>query len=497
MSEYYFKKTSPEEAGVSSERVKGFLDVLQYFGFATHSVLMARGDKLFCEGYWKPFDKDFKHRMYSVSKSFVSIAVGFAIQDGFLSLDDKFVDFFPEYENENFDENLREVTIKDMLTMETSHQIGTWWLSKNSDDRTATYFMSGSEKVSGTIFDYDSAGSYMLGAIVEKLTGKKTFLDYLKEKVLDDIGFSKDSYVLMCPGGHSWGDSGVMCSSRDLLLFARFVMNKGVWNGKRYLSEEYINEATSPLVCNNNSAHNALGYHGYGYQIWMVPKENGFCFLGMGDQIAICDPDNDFIFVITSDNQGASPATRAILRSELFCHLIPSFSDKPLPENNEAYNELCRYLETRELLSLKAEKQNPFADEINGKTYKLGENKMGIEWIKLCFEGKKGKLFYKNAQSEKELLFGLGYNEFSLFPEENYSDMIGAVASIGHKYKCACSADWAEEKKLRIKVQIIDKYFANGAFVFSFKDDRVCVRMTKTAEAFLDEYEGSANGKRI
>ncbi len=486
MSEFFFEKCTPEEVGVSSVKVKEFLDVLDRFQFATHSVIMARGNKIFAEGYWKPFDKDFKHRMYSVSKSFVSIAIGFAIEDGLLKLSDKLVDFFPEYENENFNENLRETTIKDMLTMETSHQIGTWWLSKKSDDRTATYFMSGSDKIPGTFFDYDSSGSYMLGVIVEKLTGKETFLDYLKEKVLLDIGFSEDSYVLMCPGGHSWGDSGVMCTARDLLLFAKFVMNKGVFGGKRYLSEEYINEATSRVVCNDIMGHFGLNGYGYGYQIWRGLGENSFCFLGMGDQIAVCVPDEDFIFIINSDNQGFSSATRPILNDELFCHLIPSFSDKPLPENKEAYDMLCRYFETRELLSLKQE-ENTFVNEINGSTYKLGENKMGIEWVKFCFEENKGKLIYKNAQGEKELLFGLGYNEFSYFPEENYSDMIGGIEEKGHKYKCAASADFAEEKKLRIKVQIIDKYFANACFIFSFKDTRVGVRMTKTAEAFLDE----------
>ena len=89
----YFKKTTPEEAGISSKAVLSFLKTLDACGFSTHSIVMARGDKLFTELYYAPFHKDFKHRMYSVSKSFVSIAVGMAIDDGLLSLDDKFMKY--------------------------------------------------------------------------------------------------------------------------------------------------------------------------------------------------------------------------------------------------------------------------------------------------------------------------------------------------------------------------------------------------------------------
>ena len=93
----YFKKTTPEEAGISSKKVLDFLKTLDACGFSTHSILMARGEKLFAEVYYAPFDKDFKHRMYSVSKSFVSAAVGIAADEGLLSLDDPFIQFFPEF----------------------------------------------------------------------------------------------------------------------------------------------------------------------------------------------------------------------------------------------------------------------------------------------------------------------------------------------------------------------------------------------------------------
>jgi len=138
---------------------------------------------------------------------------------------------------------------------------------------------------------------------------------------------------------------------------------------------------------------------------------------------------------------------------------------------------------------------NSFKNEIDGVRYELEENKMNIEYVQFDFEGNKGILSYKNKQGEKKLYFGIGYNEFAKFPEEGYSDLVATEWKKGHYYDCACSAKWTEEKKLKIKVQIIDKYFGIGVMVFSFKDDLITVKMQKVAENFLKEYEGFTNGK--
>ncbi len=490
-----FNTITPERAGIPSKTVLETLKVFDSYGFATHSIIMARGNNIFTECYYKPFYKDFLHRMYSVSKSFVGVAIGFAIDDGLLDLDDKLTDFFPEYRNENFDELLSESTIRDMLTMSTSMQVPINWFDQNTDDRTTVYFTKKGEKIPGTLFRYDSPGSYMLGVVLEKVTGKG-LMSYLREKCLDDIGFSKEAYCLSVPGGHDFVDSGIMCTSRDLLAFARFTLNLGEWNGKQYLSRDYMKAATSKQVCNcpNGWLAGDIGY-GYGYQIWMCPR-SGFALIGMGDQFAICDPKSDFICILTSDNQGNAATTRAILYHELYHRIIPSLGE-PMPDDAAAKAELDAYIATRELTHFEKTKYGAFAGEIENVTYELEANPMGITRIRFNFDGDKGTFSYTNANGDKELTFGIGYNEFGIFPEDGYSDLVAGKTCKGNKYKCAVSADWAEEKKLRLKVQIIDKYFGNACFIFSFKDERVSIIMTKHAEAFLDEYNGLATGKKI
>ena len=488
------KYTTPEQIGLSSSDVLNFYKDLERYRFSTHGVLMMRGDQVFSECYYAPFHRDFKHRMYSVSKSFVSIAIGFCEQDGLLSLDDPMTKYFQDYENEHWNDKLCEMTIRDMLRMETAREkSGVNWFTSGTTDRTEVYFRKEADKYPGCINQYDSSGSYMLGVIAERLTGKP-FLEYLKDKVLREIGFSEDAYCILAPGGHSFGDSGVMCSTEDLLRFARFVLNGGTYNGKRYLNEAYVKAATTMSVCSDDYDFGTHGAFGYGYQFWGAP-ENCFAMLGMGTQVALCDPKHDFIFAINSDNQG-NTAHYEMLYEALYRNIIRKLSDEPLPENAAAVTALRSFEGSAKLFSLSESAFPDFFRRISGKTFVCDPAPMKWKWFRLDLGEDAGTITYENAQGEKSFRFGYGYNIFDKFPEENYADMVATIPCPGHRYDAAFSADFPETQKLRIRVQIIDKYFGNLGMVFGFKDeDRVSIRMSKKAEAFLNEYEGIMNAK--
>ncbi len=482
------KTCFPEDIGLSSAHVLAFYKELEEKGLSTHSVVMARGDYIFSECYYAPFHKDFLHRMYSVSKSFVSVAIGFCEQDGLLSLDDPISKYFPEYRSKLPEEAQ---TVREMLKMETAVENGIYWFKAGCSNRTELYFDSSFSKLSGTLFDYDSFGSYILCALVERVTGK-TLLDYLREKVLDRIGFSKEAYFLKVPGGNSFGDSGLMCSARDLLLMARFVLNMGSWEGVSYLNSEYLKLATIPSVCNNDYGFTTAESCGYGYQFWGAP-EGCYMMLGMGGQIALCDPKHDFVFVINSDNQG-HPFPYEGIMDALYRHVIRRFDGNDLQADPLSQRRLIEYTSSQKLFSLPEGTKNDFQHKISGKTFICGENRMGIRYFRLIFGEDCVEMQYENAQGEKSFTCGLGYNAFGLFPQEGYSDEIATVPCRGHRYKAAFSADWPEEKKLRMRVQIIDKYFGNLSIIFGFRDENsVTVRMRKSAEAFLEEYSGTVN----
>ena len=482
---------TPEQAGISSAHVLNFYKELEDYHLSTHAVILARGDKIFSECYFAPFHRDFKHRMYSCSNNFVSVAIGFCEQDGLVDLDAPVAKYFPEYlaKEGAYTPN---ATIRAFLQMETTQEHGINWFREKPADRTEVYFRVPDQKYPGTLFKYDSSATYMLGVIVEKVTGKP-LLEYLKDKVLREIGFSEDAYCIQAPGGHSFGDSGVMCTARDLLLFARFVLNKGTYNGKRYLNKAYLDAALELSVCNHDYGFYNHATHGYSYQFWGAPR-GCFGMFGMGNQIACCDPKHDFIFIINSDNQGNEHNYEQIFEA-LVRNIIDKFDDERTMVSDLASQlALEKHIATRKLFSMPGEKHSDFAKKISGRTYTCAENPMGIKWFRLDLAGDKGSFTYENAQGEKCFDFGFGYNEFGKFPEEGYSDLVATVPAPGNRYDAAFSADWAEPRKLRIRVQIIDKYFGNLAIVFGFCDaDTVSVRMKKKAEAFLAEYEGIMN----
>ena len=482
---------TPEQAGISSAQVRKFYEMLEAYHIPVHSVILARGDSVFSECSWAPFHKDFKHRMYSTTKSFVAVAIGFCEQDGLLSLDDPIAKFFPEYiAREGAAQHTS--TVRELLSMESTIR-GVHWFLPSVTDRVATYFECQPTKYPNTLFDYDSAGSFMLGVIVEKLTGKP-FLQYLQEKFLTEIGFSEDAYCLKAVGGYSWADSGILCTARDLLLFARFLLNKGTFNGKRYLNEKFMRDMVTMRVCNSDFDFVAHDTFGYGYQLWGMAR-GCFSTFGMGCQVGFCDPKHDLIFVINADTQGNVHGYEQIFDA-LYRNILDHVSEDgaALPPAEDENRTLEAWLSERKLFSLTGKSESDFAEKINGVTFVAERNPMKIKWFRLEFDGGEGEFHYENAQGVKCIPFGFGHNVFDQFPEEGYSDMVGNESAPGNTYRAAFSADWPEERKLRIRVQIIDKYFANLALVFGFRDgEHVSVRMTKIAENFLNEYNGTMN----
>ncbi len=486
------KTATPEAMGISSKDILDYVNLLEEYQLATHNMIIARGDSIVYEQYWAPFHRDFLHRQYSVGKSIVSIAVGFAWQDGLLSLDDPIGKYFPR-ELESSPEHSFSQTVRNMLTME-NEAAGRGWFGARPKDLVQYYFSNPfrQSRPAGTIFEYDSTGSFILCALVERLTGMK-LMDYLRVKLFDKIGVCREAYCLTCPGGHSWGDSAVICKPSDMLKIARFVMNKGMWNGEQLLSEEYLTAATACQV--QNTTGNQYGYnaHGFGYFIWRT-WDNSFSFNGMGSQFAICVPDKDLILIYNGDNQGNAIAN-SIIFDGFFRMIARKVHPAPLPEDSQMLSVLNQ---PKALYHTQGSRFSSFQKSIDGAVYSLAPNPMGITKLCLRFSDTQCKLEYTNAQGDKTLLFGMGENAFGQFPEEGYSDQVGSVRTTGHFYRCAASAAWVEEKKLFIQVQIIDKYFGRLNITLSFQDENTLgVYMNKTAEDFLDTYQGFATGTKI
>ena len=488
--------STPEKMGIKSSDILSYIKKLDEARLATHSVIIARHGNIIFEKYWEPYKKDELHRIYSATKSFVAIAIGFLEQDGLIDLDDPIIKYFPEESKDLKDENMRNQTIRHMLMMSTA-KVNLNWFSEKREDRVAEYFINDPEKSvpPGTIFAYDSTGSFVLGALVERLTGKK-LIDYLREKAFDKIGFSKEAYMLTCPGGHSWSDSALLCTPMDWMRVAQFMLNGGAWNGEQLLNKEYVRLATTKQIANDMSSQNRYNCQGYGYQFWMC-YGNSFWFNGAGVQVGLCIPEKDMVLVITSDDSNfwnSRTLTAGHTKIDGFFELVVNNAvDEEIEESGA--QELEEYCKNLKLPVAKGNRTSDFSQRIDGVTFKLGENPMGITKFKVDFTEDGGVLKYTNAQGDKELPFKMGENMIYPFPQEGY---FGEVAERVEDvlYRCAVSGAWVDKRQLSIMVQIIDKYFGRLEIRLAFDDNlNVVFDMDKDAERFLNEYKGRAQGR--
>ena len=492
---------SPESCGVSPRRIEAFIRALEEAKLSTHSVRIARGSSLIFSHDWPPFTPDFLHRQYSVSKSFVSLAVGFAEQDGLLRLDDPIAKYFPDECAGKTDTLMTSQTIRQMLMMSTAKKAMNWFDFCPTQDRVATYFNSPyPSRPAGTTFEYDSSGSFVLGALIERLTGMR-FLDYLRKKVLRRIGFSEEAYCLRCPGGHSWGDSGILCTADDLLLTARFVLNGGSWDGEQLLNAEYLRLATTPQIDTDRDGARNWKNNGYGYQFWMGYGRS-FYFNGLGNQIALCVPEKDLILVIQADNQGKEKLSTMAAILDTFWNEIVKTAGDPLPEDPEGAVSLADFVRPLKLFVQPGLPDVSLRKRVSGVTFELDPNPMLIRSACLTFEGDRGVFSWSNITGDHELTFGIGENRFGPFPDpgEGYADEIGSVYVPGHSYRCAASGAWTSPFQFHLKVQVIDKYFGTMDVVFGFSEREdgtpaIGIHFSKDAEDFLWGYEGVAGGR--
>lgn len=493
-----FEIISPEEAGISSASIAEYIDFLNHIEASTHGILMMKGNKIFEETYWSPFSQEKGHRMYSQTKSLVGIAIGLLEEEGKLTLDDKAIEYFTDKIDSPVHPWLQQQTIREMLTMTTVGE-GAWWFGEEDQDRVHLYFnRSQVLRQSGTVWEYDSQATQVLSSLVERLSGM-SLLDYMKMKIFNKMGTFQNAVILKTPNGDSWGDSALICTLRDIASFGRLLMQGGEWNGEQLINRDYVSIATSAVVDNSSSSWKKAFSHGYGYFIWRT-EQNGFAFVGMGDQITICLPEKDLLFSIISDNQG-SPHIKELFIQAFFSMIVNKMESTAKKKNKEDFDKLQVLNRSQKLIAHCGKKHSCREKQIDGKTFFSQHNNLGIKWVRFSFDkdGEGGVFCFENAQGEKTIPFGLNQNKFGVFPQLGYSNEVGMIKTTnGFCYQDAVSACWRQDNRLHIYVQIIDRYLGNLMMTFSFRDNNVYCRFEKNAEAFLDEYNGSfiaeANG---
>ncbi|HVS97903.1 MAG TPA: serine hydrolase, partial [Puia sp.] len=290
----------PEKEGVPAAAISDFINGANHSRTEFHSFMLLRHGKVIAEGWWKPYGPRLKHTLYSVSKTFTMTAVGLAIKEKKLKLTDKVVSFFPKDQPATISPNLAALTVRDALIMADGQDPEPSAVS--TDTNWARAFLAVPVvNPPGTKFLYNSMGTYMLSAIVQKVTGQKV-LDYLKPRLFDPLGIIDEDWETS-PQGVNTGGWGLRLSTEDMAKFGQLLLQKGKWNGRQLIPREWVEEATTVKIMQNPNASQAARdssdwLQGYCYQMWRC-RHNGVRADGALGQFIILLPDQDAVIAMT------------------------------------------------------------------------------------------------------------------------------------------------------------------------------------------------------
>jgi len=485
MPENNLTYATPESLGIPTQAILNFLEDMKTYRIPLHSFLVLRHGKVAAEGYCAPFDADRKHRMYSISKSFTSVAIGMLITEGRLSLTDKVADFFPEYIPENPTPYMFKATVRDLLRMAVFNETGAYdW---DTPDWVKCFFDNDMPKqMPGTVFHYDTNATVVLCAIVEKMTGMK-MLEYMRP-LLDELGISKDIWCIESPDGRSWTGSGILCTPRDLARFALFCLHRGEWNGKQLVDRDYMMQATTKQI-SNFAADSGIARNGYGYQFWMM--RDGFACCGMGSQFAFCFPEKDVVIVTTADAQHINNA-EDFIRFSVY-RILDAMTEEALPEDPA----LAKKLAEASVLTLPkagGAKTSPMVEKVNGAKFVFDDNRWNWSWMTLDFQEDVLTLRYEKRGEEMSIPLYIDHFDGFLFPEKFSGERIGDMS---RNYRCQSCGAWDSEDTFIALIHCVDDYLGTIRLQLTFVDDTLTIFMTKFAEAFFDDYRGYLAGHRV
>jgi CubicO group peptidase (beta-lactamase class C family) len=378
-------RSRPEAQGVSPSAVLAFVDEANRKIDAVHSFMLVRHGHVVAECWWAPYDAKTRHELYSLSKSFTSTAVGLAIAEGKLSLDDPVLKFFPDDAPEKPSNNLKAMRVHDLLRMSTGHQTEPRLFSAegpklvpSQQPWVKTFLAQPVPFKPGTHFLYNTAGTYMQSAVVQKATGQ-TVLDYLRPRLFEPLGIETPTWGTS-PQGITLGGYGLSVRTEDIAKFGQLYLQKGQWHGRQLVPAAWVAAATARQT-SNGSNPNSDWEQGYGYQFWRA-RHGAYRGDGAHGQFCIVLPKQDTVIALTSGTRNM----QAVL-DLVWDKLLPALSAEPLPSDDDNNHKLQAGLKNLSLPTPKEVKSARLPEGASGKTFSFPANEQRLEAIGLEFNG--------------------------------------------------------------------------------------------------------------
>lgn len=459
-------RSTPAAQGVNAARIINFIDAINESNHEFHSFMLLRHGQVIAEGWWAPYAPELRHTMYSMSKSFASTAVGFAVMEGKLKVTDPVMQFFPESLPTEISPELRKLSIKDLLTMSVGHETDTSQAMRKEEDWVKTFLAFPFKYQPGTQFLYNSGATYMCSAIVQKVTGQK-IVDYLKPRLFDPLQIENMDWET-CPKGINVGGWGLRVKTEDLAKFGQLFLQKGQWNGKQLVAKEWVEEATrfkiqqpAPANPTRPNADNDW-LQGYCYQFWRC-RHNAYRGDGANGQYTIVMPEKDAVLVITSE----SPNMQGQL-DLVWEHLLPAF-DEP----NKDASAITNLKSKTAGLALPLAK-NSLSTPWSKRSFQLETNEMNLKNLRLSFAKSKGLLELQADKENYSIPFGLGAWKTgeTTFPGNDLSAKPVSRSSGVRVKKTVANGIWKDANTFELTLRYIESPH-HDLLTFHFNDKQM------------------------
>ena len=461
-------RSTPAAEGISTQAVIEMMDSLMTLKECDiHHAVVVRHGKVVAELHPAPFRAEDSHTLYSASKTFVSLAVGCAIDDNLLRLDDRVMTFFPDKRTNRVSDNMAAMTVRDLLMM-ASGMKPDWTMRNNSTDWVKDWLAKSVDDVPGSLFQYDSMCTFMLSAIVQRVAGYTT-LEYLERKLFTPMHITVADWE-SSPDGINTGGWGLRVQAETMAKLGVLLLNKGQWEGQQLISADYVEQACSRLI--DGGAKETVpatdGNHGYGYQVWQSKWPGSFRADGAMGQYTVVVPQEDLVVVILG--------MKLYGHEELACiwnQLMPGLKTEPLKPENKLQKKLDNLCANASLALPKGKKKS----SQKGKILNMDSNRHGYLSLSIT----DNELVRIDSNNGKKDVFALGYGQWLYSPLNGYPvysiNSINRMQGFKHGFTAAAAYAWTSSSTLEVRVHYVD-WISGTTLVFDFKKNEVTIRDT-------------------
>ena len=437
------KRSMPSAEGIDAGGIYEFLEFVDQH-VKMNSVMIVKNGRVVAEGWWGPYAPEKTHALFSASKTYTGLAVGFACQDGLLDVHDKVAAFFPEKARFGLSENMAAMEVEHLLTMTTGLREDPHdFVFRKNDDWVYRFLRLYVPDRPGERFVYSTHASYMLAAIVQRVTGRTAF-DYLNEKLFQPLGYSDQTWWETCPRGVNTGGWGLYVTTEDYAKLGVFLLNRGAWEGRQLLNAAWVDRATSKLTDSYPPEINAHESYGYGYQIWRGER-NSFRVSGGYGQYCCVYPQENLVVATTA---GEFQCNDSILDAvERF--LLPACGrcNEDCADMQEQLKESAARLHIE--MPIVGEKSVGPAIQYSGVRYLLSPSHLDYRWIRLSFGEEADRVEF--GYFDRSFSVPVGHGEW--LPGETCVDDSETDTDVSVVYRnVSCAGGWVDKDCYELKM---------------------------------------------